>query len=196
MNSIDCGQVADNLDDWIAGRLDPETAGAVEAHLGACPSCRLDAEAARALASVLPSLPRSVPPSRDLWEGIERRITRPTRRRVPGALIAATVAVAGAAGLWALRGTGPAPSAEPMTGAAVSTEVAALELEAARLGDANLPLPVREALGRDLRIIDDAIRDARAQLLAAPSDPVAQALVESGVRKKLRLLRRIGDYTT
>jgi hypothetical protein len=74
--------------------------------------------------------------------------------------------------------------------------VAALELEAARLGDASLPLAVREALGRDLRIIDDAIRDARAQLLATPSDPVAQALVESGVRKKLRLLRRIGDYTT
>jgi hypothetical protein len=196
MNSIDCGQVADVLDDWIAGRLDPEAAGAVEAHLGACPSCRQDAEAARALASVLPDLPRSVPPSRDLWEDIERRITRPTRRRVPGALIAATVAVAGAAGLWALRGAGTAPSAESRIGAAILTEVAARELEAARLGDANLPLPVREALGRDLRIIDDAIRDARAQLQVTPSDPVAQALVESGVRKKLRLLRRIGDYTT
>lgn len=196
MTSMQCEQATDLLDDWIAGRLDPGTAQVVEAHLEACPSCRLDADAARALASVLPSLPRSVPPSRELWADIERRITQPAPRRVPGALIAATVALAGAIGFWALRGAGPTPAAEPMADAAVSAEAAAGELEAARLGDANLPPPVREALGRDLRIIDDAIREARAQLVATPSDPVAQALAESAVRKKLRLLRRMGDYTT
>lgn len=196
MSAMHCEQATDLLDDWMAGRLDPGTAQVVEAHLEACPSCRLDADAARALAPVLPSLPRSVPPSRELWADIERRITQPSPRRVPGALIAATVALAGAVGLWALRAEGPAPPAEPVTGATVSAEVAVLELEAARLGDANLPPPVREALGRDLRIIDDAIREARAQLLATPSDPVAQALAGSAVRKKLQLLRRMGDYTT
>lgn len=196
MSAMDCEQVTDLLDDWIAGRLDAGTGQAIEAHLDACPACRLDADAARTVASVLPALPRSVSPSRELWGDIERRMTQPPRRRVPGALIAATVALAGAVGLWALRGGGSPPAAAPMAGAIVSAEAAAVELEAARLGDANLPSPVREALGRDLRIIDDAIREARAQQLASPSDPVAEALAESAVRKKLRLLRRIGDYAT
>ncbi|HEX9165215.1 MAG TPA: zf-HC2 domain-containing protein [Gemmatimonadales bacterium] len=195
MNMLDCGGVTDVLDDWIAGRLDVETAHAVAAHLAICASCRLDAEAARMVATALPGLPRSVAPARELWGDIARRIAEPPRRRVSGALIAATAVLAGAIGLWALRGAGPAPP-EVMTTTTTSAEAAALELEAARLGDASLPPLVREALGRDLRIIEDAIREAKAQLLATPADPVAQALAESAVRKKLRLLRRVGDYTT
>ena len=196
MNMLDCGRVTDVLDDWIAGQLDAETARAVEAHLATCTSCRLDAEAARTVAAALPGLPSSVAPSRELWGDIARRIGEPPRHRLPGALIAATVALAGAVGLWALRGAGPIPPATVAASLTTSAETAALELEAARLGDASLPPVVREALGRDLRIIEDAIRDAKAQALATPADPVAQALAESAVRKKLRLLRRVGDYTT
>jgi anti-sigma factor RsiW len=196
MTMLDCERVMDLLDDWIAGSLDAETAHAVEAHVATCSSCRLDAEAARTVAAALPGLPRAVAPARELWDDIAGRIAAPPRRRVSGALIAAAVALAGAVGLWALRGAGPPPAAEAVAVTPTAAEVAALELEAARLGDASLPPLVRAALGRDLRIIDDAIRDARAQLLATPADPVAQALAESAVRKKLWLLRRVGDYTT
>lgn len=194
MNAPDCAWVTDALDEWIAGGLDPETARAVEAHVEACPSCRLDAEAARAVALALPGLPRAIPPARDLWSGVARRIADPPRHRLRGALIAATVALVGTVGLWAALRRVPTPAMDVVASSPV--EEAADELAVERLGDPSLPAPVRSALARDLDIIDTAIRDAKAQLQASHDDPVAKALVESAIRKKLRLLRRLGDYTS
>jgi hypothetical protein len=197
MNRLDCDQVTDRLDDWLAGRLDPGMARTVDAHLAGCASCRLDAEASRTVASALPHLSRDVAPSRELWTGIERRLAgAPVAHWRRGLAVAAVFALVTTAWLWNLRG-GAAPRTvieAPL--AATAAEAAATELEAERLRDPGLPPEVRHALGRDLAIINDAIREARAQLRATPADPVAQALSESAVRKKLRLLRRVGDYTT
>lgn len=197
MNQLDCDRVTDQLDDWLAGRLDAEAARAVDHHLAECASCRLDAEASRTVAAALPGLPREVAPARELWAGIEPRLTpnpAPRWRRHLG-MAAAAVLVA-TAGLWSLRNAGPAASPPEQLLVSSSAEAAASELEVERLKDPGLPPDVRAALGRDLGIINNAIRDAREQLRLTPADPVAQALAESAVRKKLGLLRRAGDYTT
>jgi anti-sigma factor RsiW len=89
----------------VDGELDAEAAAAVAAHLEACPACRAQAEAERALRARL----RELPP-RELPAGLEERVRDRVRRRsatVPAAvrrvLPLAAVLVAG---LW-LRGHAP-----------------------------------------------------------------------------------------
>src|SRR5512139_31693 len=56
---VDCGAVQNQLEAWIAGRLPAERREPIEHHLTACLECRLDAEAARTVRSVLGRVPRT-----------------------------------------------------------------------------------------------------------------------------------------
>jgi Putative zinc-finger len=62
------------LNDYVDGRLRPESRAAVDHHLAACDACRREAEALRTLVASLATLPLDVQPPRDLRPGIAARI--------------------------------------------------------------------------------------------------------------------------
>jgi len=77
----------DRLSEYVDGELDTSTARALEAHLAGCTDCRKIADDLRAVSARARALP-VVPPTSDLWRGIESRIhesgivpLRPTARR-------------------------------------------------------------------------------------------------------------------
>ena len=55
---ISCDVAHSQFDAWLAGRLPAGAMGPFERHLTACLECRLDAEAARLVRSVLGRVPR------------------------------------------------------------------------------------------------------------------------------------------
>ena len=55
---VSCDQAHSQFDAWLAGRLPAATLDRLELHLRACQECRLDAEAARLVRSVLGRVPR------------------------------------------------------------------------------------------------------------------------------------------
>jgi hypothetical protein len=54
----DCGLIESQLDAWLAGRLEEVPRSSFERHLTVCLECRLDAEAAQLVRSVLGRVPR------------------------------------------------------------------------------------------------------------------------------------------
>jgi anti-sigma factor RsiW len=58
------------------GELPPEEARQVEAHLEACTECLRELSHIRTLGGAMRDM-RSEPPSRSVWDGVHRRITRP-----------------------------------------------------------------------------------------------------------------------
>jgi anti-sigma factor RsiW len=90
---------------FVDGELGPEAAAVVAAHLEACPGCRAQAEAERALHARLRDLPALPLPA-----GLEERVRARTRRRTPAAPVvvrwALPLAAALVAGLW-VRGHAP-----------------------------------------------------------------------------------------
>jgi anti-sigma factor RsiW len=63
----------DRLSEYVDGELDPSTERALEAHLAGCAECRVVADDLRRVSARARALP-VVPPSSDLWGGIESRI--------------------------------------------------------------------------------------------------------------------------
>ncbi|HEX2206009.1 MAG TPA: zf-HC2 domain-containing protein [Longimicrobium sp.] len=63
------------LDDYVSGELPEGERAEVEAHLHECGACREEAAALTALLAEAAALPRGIAPPRDLWAGIEARIS-------------------------------------------------------------------------------------------------------------------------
>jgi anti-sigma factor RsiW len=57
-SAFPCDTVQTQLDSWLAGRLPEPLRGTFDRHLLDCTECRLDAEAARLVRSVLGRVPR------------------------------------------------------------------------------------------------------------------------------------------
>ncbi len=139
----------DRLSEYIDGELVGEDLEAMEAHILECGECAATVDELRAVVTAAGTLPDCIP-ERDLWPGIEQRLTprgalrhreqpgvvplESRRRRVVFTLpqlAAAVLAVAllSASGVWAaLRTAVPAPAtgavaAAPGTGAAAATPV-------------------------------------------------------------------------
>ncbi|MBS1241109.1 MAG: putative zinc-finger [Gemmatimonadetes bacterium] len=193
-----CNQIRDRLDDWVAGRLPGDLTVELEQHLARCQECRLDADATGTVRAALDGLPSSVPPGRELWVGIEHRIADRSRRRQLRTLAtAAAVVLAAGLGLVATirRATAPDASPAPTADALSQYRQAALELDAA-LDRRSLPPDVRQALDRDLLVLDAAIAETGARLRAGAANPELRALAESAWRSRLALLRRMAAYAS
>ncbi|MDZ4860108.1 MAG: hypothetical protein SGI88_14110 [Candidatus Hydrogenedentes bacterium] len=103
----------ERLNDYLDGVLSGEEALEIEAELERDPALRAEAQALRALIDEAARLPKGVAPRRDLWTGIDARLTgrapanpRLTIARIrQGLLAVAAAALIFAAGVWYARTT-------------------------------------------------------------------------------------------
>ena len=78
----------ERLNGYVDGTLDPADREAVDRHLAACATCRLEVERMTALVAGARALPRALDPPTDLWPGVASRLRRPG---IPWWLAAAAV---------------------------------------------------------------------------------------------------------
>lgn len=71
----------DRLSDYLDGDLSPEEARALELHVESCAPCAAALDEIRAVVAAAAALPEH-PPARDLWPGIEARLTPRTTEGV------------------------------------------------------------------------------------------------------------------
>jgi hypothetical protein len=167
----------------------------------------------------LERLPRDVPPERDLWPAVARRIEAAQRRaRVVRAFTAAGALAAAAAvtlvvGLHArstrslVAGGSPSVSspvpmpvaaapAPPLPGEADyegAARALAAELDARR---AALEPAQAAILDDDLRVVDDAIASTRTAVREHPDDSELRAELDRVWEDKLDLMRQVTDLTS
>ena len=72
---MNCHEAIDRFDDFLDGRLDATEIEDLRAHVAGCPSCAGELASIRDLKDLAAALPSSLEPSRDLWPGIEARIS-------------------------------------------------------------------------------------------------------------------------
>jgi anti-sigma factor RsiW len=192
-----CESVRDRLDGYVAGTLDDASASDLRRHLEQCDECRADEAAARFLTPRVVALPRSVPPARPLWDGIESRLVprQATRRFTTWLPLAATLALLAGAGWWWLRQADApvgvaveTPAALPSQAAAY--KLAASDLQTSLLDQGKLEPTTANALRRDLATMDNAIAETSNALQGDPANEVLQQLHLSALRRKLDVLRR------
>jgi len=93
---MNCHEWTDRFDDFLDGRLDAAEAEDLQTHIAACPSCSSELASIRELRDLAAALPCSLEPPRDLWPGIEARVseTKVVRGRFGRrAILAAAAAV-------------------------------------------------------------------------------------------------------
>jgi hypothetical protein len=193
---MNCESVRDQLDRYLAGALEATETEAVRAHLARCEECRADEAAARFLAPRVAALPRSVPPERPLWAGIESRLRARRSWAMPAWLpIAAAIALVAGAVWWSTR-EGPADPAfiaelpDRLPAQVAAYKLATSDLEASLLEPSKLEPVMAGALRRDLATMNEAIRETSAALEEDPGNEVLQQLHLSALRRKLDQLRR------
>ena len=206
----------DRLSDYLDGELSPQERAQVEAHLAGCRECAATLEELRAVARAAAELPE-LPPERDLWPGIDRRLAprdeagddrvvelRPRRRVVMTVpqLIAAAIALIlfSASGVWLTVGGTPDAGSDSVIAAAdpALTPVAFTDFDQAlttlegeyRTRREELDPETIRVVERNLAIIDLAIEEARAALLADPSSGFLSAHLANAMRQKMDLLRQ------
>lgn len=168
------------------------------------------------LAAAVERLPRELEPPHDLWPEIAARLSPRARPRR---------SLAGRAGNWMLRGgwqalaavllltfgillgrmTTPRPATAPTT-AALTASFAAAEAEYLRAREAlyasarerrnDLPPASREVLERNLRIIDQAIRELRTALAEDPQNPQLESFLLARYRSEIDLLQELAGAAT
>lgn len=209
--------LGERLSAYVDGALDGAALAAAEAHLAACAECRDAVLGLRRVVALAHALDDR-PPARDLWHGIAERIGAEggaavvpfTRRRrftfslpqLAAAGLALSLLSAGAAGTAVHflsgraepTGTAALPSgALPVRLAAMATsyDTAITELEeilAVRRGE--LDSATVRTVEASLRVIDQAIAQARAALVRDPNNPYLNGHLRSTLDRKLDLLRR------
>jgi len=197
-----CPEMEVRLNEYVDGTLAARERAAVEAHLAECAGCRAGIVELRALVTAAAALPKSVPPKRDLWGDIARRLGKRERgngKRVwrerafwRRALAAAAVLVI-ALGIYRLlppitahyRPAGQGWVAVQADFDRASGELGrALALERHRLRPETVAL-----LERNLEIIDAAIAESRAALARDPANAELRGLFAAAYRHKVELLR-------
>lgn len=206
------------LSEYLDGGLTPGERAELEAHLAGCTECARTLEELRAVVTEADRLPQ-LPPERDLWPGIEDRLTPrdaaradaepviPIHRRrvavtVPQLMAAAVALILfSASAVWLAVGgagePGPGPVASAAPEARVTTvaftgadqAIAVLEEEYRSRRDALDPETI-QVVERNLAIIDQAIAEARAALTADPSSEYLSTHLAVAMRQKMDLLRR------
>jgi hypothetical protein len=72
---MNCHEATDHFDDFLDGRLGATELEDFQAHIAGCSSCAGELASVRELRDLAAALPSSLEPPRDLWPGIENRIS-------------------------------------------------------------------------------------------------------------------------
>jgi hypothetical protein len=72
---MNCHEATDRFDDFLDGRLGATELEDFQAHIAGCSSCAGELASVRELRDLAAALPSSLEPPRDLWPGIENRIS-------------------------------------------------------------------------------------------------------------------------
>jgi anti-sigma-K factor RskA len=197
--------VTEQLDDFVDGRLDSGARANVEQHVESCADCRTAEQQLRALLRSAHELPRTIEPPPAVWARIRARTIdeRAQRRTLLWSLryplaAAAVVLMLLSSGLTALLllrqpELVATPRSGPVALAAADVEYnrtvrqleLALERQSPELDTATVRV-VRE----NLRIIDQAIAEARAALERNPDNPGLSRLVSNSYQRKIKMLER------
>ncbi|MCP4658419.1 MAG: hypothetical protein GY856_23640 [bacterium] len=218
---MSCREAEAILDELVEGRLPAALERRLREHLAGCEACRHEEAALRRLLDAAAELPRALEPPADLWPQIAPRLRQRrfaaftlARRRGTwrGWLLQAVAAVV-FMGLGAvLSQLLVAPASEPgspgggepaavRTVAAAQTEFEMIEAEFLRAkedlwltayrGSRGLAPVTQKVVERNLRIIDEAIRELRGALEANPGDRQLEGLLLANHRKEINLLQRL-----
>jgi len=191
------------LNAYIDETLDNDDRAAIERHLEACLSCRSLVRDFSALTSAAAALGDIEPPAR-AWQSITARINAEAAdgRRIFATSALVWLAAAAAIVLAAWVGVRYAPAETAVTSdvttAMVEAElheaeqhylnaVGALQQIATNQSAALDPVTMA-TLQRNLAVIDQAIAESRAAVLAQPSSDQAQASLFDGLKAKIALL--------
>ena len=215
----------ERLSAYLDGELAGDELRAAEAHLTECAACRAVLDDLKGLARQAQALDDR-PPEGDLWAGIAARIAEqpdvdviplvPRRRRftfsVPQ-LAAAAVALmaisAATAAVLTQRARARSASVEPLPtprspGVVFASDKGAATYDAA-IGELELTLAARRGMldtatvrvvEQSLRVIDQAIAQARAALEKDPNNLYLNSHLQDALGRKLDLLRRVATMPT
>jgi hypothetical protein len=196
-----CGEVDARLDEYVDGTLGAREQAVLDAHLAGCAACRVALAELRGLVASARALPQRIEPPRELWTGIAARISErrqpargPTwwRERAFWAGVSAAAATLVLV-LRVYRLTGPGRPSRPVpTWGAVEAgyERATAELAPTLTVERYRLRPETVALvERNLRLIDAALREARAALAQDPGNADLRQLVATAARQKIELLQ-------
>jgi hypothetical protein len=215
----------DRLNGWVDNTLTGAEGREVEAHLATCADCREQERHLRQLLTHAAALPRSVPPSRDLWPGIAERIER---RRAwswlrldawqPALAVAAAVVIALGAVLFERQSPAPVHTVvipSPAISEGARLHPAALEMDpglAAMESDyQNAADALMEALFErkdemepetlasvesNLAVIDEALAEVHRALEKDPNRPELGRMLASTHRKRVDVLRKMVKLST
>jgi len=217
-------EIADKLSDYLDDELTPAERQAVEAHLQECEECAATLSDLRRIAGAAAAL-SDTPPSDDLWPAIAARIAAGPRAAAPPPrrmfaftmpqLVAATLLLVALSGWLAVRVLSPAPprqaattgSSQPRGGSSDGSlapvafddqqyDKAIRELqEAIDRGRSRLDPETVAAVERNLRLIDQAVDEARRALAADPSSGYLSGYMVQTRQRKLELLRQVAVLT-
>lgn len=206
----------ERLSDFADGELAPEVAAEVQRHLADCVACRSTFRRLQGLLERAEALTPSIDPPPRTWVAIRDqivldagRIPSPRRRRarVWGLRAAAAVLlVAGSSAVTVIalrsRDRAVADGGSTATAAAPATVVAVERSYVDVVDELTATLATQRAalapetiatLERTLRVIDDAITEARAALAADPTNDAIRDVLTANYEQKVELLRRASE---
>ncbi len=208
-------QWTDRLSEYLDDELEPADRAALDAHLSSCRECASTLEELRAVAARAASL-APIPPTADLWPGIEARISRGvvtrfkarTARRFSFTfpqLVAAGLALMVLSGgsVWLSQFGGRNTSLPPVDSTTLDSGIAPVMLkdpqydqavsdlqDALAAGRADLDPETVRILESNLQAIDHAIEQSRRALQADPANIYLNNHLAEARQRKLALLRR------
>lgn len=201
----------EELNDYADGLVDDVARSTIDAHLAACADCATSLDSIRDLQVWAQSLPREMKAPADVWDNVRaatiensiaqrRRILWGMRYHLAAAAIVLLVATSSITWYFA-RGEG-SPVAQQHTAAGQAQLAAYRDVEAEYTRAANdlmvlmkqrrstIDTAVVRAVEENLRVMDEAINNARAALLSDPSNQDVAGILAATQESKLRMLRR------
>ena len=210
-----CDRIEPLLDDLVDGQLSAAEGRRVREHLAGCAACSAELAALEGLLAATAELPREVAPAEDLWPRLAPRLApRQTPRLAawPGWLRQAAAAVLFMAlgGVLSQLLSPGAEAPEPFTAARPASldrqaDFALAEADYLRAKEAlwaavyhgrdAVSPDTREVVERNLRVIDEAIRELRQALAVDPGNQQLENLLLAQHRNEIDLLQRLRRAT-
>jgi hypothetical protein len=201
----------EELNDYVDALLDDERAAALGAHLLGCAECSETVDQLNDLRTTAQALPRSETPPPDVWAMVRAATidnTMAQRRRVLWQLryqlAAAAVMllmVASSLTWWIASQRSPTTVVQAVPSGNIDmvayrtveadyTQAAADLMQVLEQRRERMDTAVVRSVEENLRVMDEAIRNARAALLSDPANSDVAALIAATHESKLRMLRR------